>query len=607
MPPADSAVRSVRRALRRWRDALSTTARSLARRWRSSLQLRVVTSALALGVVALALLGVYLSFSIRDGLFEQRVDRIEQENVAMTEQVRTTFQSSPATTTADLQTLLSTMIQTLSAGASSAQDFLLLSAPDLPVRSLDVATEPGLNDVVSPQLRAATVSSSGQVLQSVRLPAEYTGSGVAEPGVVVGSTVEVPTIGTYELYAIYSLQAEQETLAFVQRTLAVGAVAILALVGVLTWVVTLQTVAPVRRAATVAARLADGHLDERMAGSRGHDEMATLARTFNEMAANLEDQIARMEELSAAQRRFVSDVSHELRTPLTTIRMAGDVIHASREDLDPAAERSAELLVTQLDRFESLLTDLLEISRFDAGAAVLDVEPRDLRDLVSVVVETAAPLAASKGVFLSVSLPEEPATADVDPRRVERVVRNLVVNALEHAEGKPVEVTVATDPKAVAVVVRDHGIGLTPQQLQRVFDRFWRADPARTRTTGGTGLGLAISVEDAHLHAGWLEAWGKPGEGASFRLTLPRRAGIRLERSPVPLTGPSRGVTSLPTGQIPVVNPPTGPTPTAIPELAAGDAADTPGTPGDAGTVEADGPADAVDPVDGAVHEEGTR
>ena len=599
-------MRSVRRTLRRWQHTLVTSARALARRWRSSLQLRVVTSALALGVVAVALLGLYLSLSIRDGLFEQRVDRIEQENVAMTEQVRTTFQSSPATTTADLQTLLSTMIQTLSAGASSAQDFLLLSAPDLPVRSLDVATEPGLDDVISPQLRSATMSSDGQVLQSVRLPAEYTGSGVPEPGVVVGSTVEVPTIGTYELYAIYSLQAEQETLSFVQRTLAIGAVAILVLVGALTWVVTRQTVAPVRRAATVASRLADGHLDERMAGSKGHDEMATLARTFNEMAANLEDQIARMEELSAAQRRFVSDVSHELRTPLTTIRMAGDVIHASREDLDPAAERSAELLVTQLDRFESLLTDLLEISRFDAGAAALDVEQRDLRDLVSAVVETAMPLAASKGVFLSVTLPEEPATADVDPRRVERVVRNLVVNALEHAEGKPVEVTVGADSRAVAVVVRDHGIGLTPKQLHRVFDRFWRADPARTRTTGGTGLGLAISLEDAHLHAGWLEAWGRPGEGASFRLTLPRRAGIGLDRSPVPLTGPSRGVTALPTGQVPVVNPPTGPTPTAIPELAAGDVADAPDDVATAGTVGADDSAAAADAAD-AVHEEETR
>lgn len=591
-----------RLARRAWR-AAAVRARRLALRWRSSLQLRVVTTALAFGVVFVALLGLYLSGSVRDGLFEQRVDRIEVENAAMTDQVRSTFQSSPATTTTDLQSLIDTMVQTLAAGASSAQDFLLLSSPDLRSGSLDVATQPELSALITPQLRAATAAADRQVLQSVLIPGEHAQSGHAEPGVVVGSTVEVPTIGTYELYAIYSLQAEQETLSFVQRTLAIGALAILGLLGALTWVVTLQTVAPVRRAATVASRLADGHLDERMAGSKGRDEMATLARTFNEMAANLEDQIARMEELSAAQRRFVSDVSHELRTPLTTIRMASEVIHASRDDLDPAARRSAELLQTQLDRFETLLTDLLEISRFDAGAAVLDVEPRDLRDLVAAVAETAMPLAESKDVFLSVTLPDEVASVDVDPRRVERIVRNLVVNAVEHAEGKPVEVTVAADARAVAVVVRDHGVGLTPEQLSRVFDRFWRADPARARTTGGTGLGLAISLEDARLHGGWLEAWGKEGEGAAFRLTLPRRAGIRLERSPLPLTGPARGVTAMPTGQVPVVNPPTGPTPTAIPDLSDEarpdvDGADVVVDPGGAGRGHDDAHDDAHDEVE---------
>ncbi|MGW8566268.1 MtrAB system histidine kinase MtrB [Isoptericola sp. NPDC055881] len=567
MPRAEPAVRRVRRTWRRWRAWTVSRTRYVVRRWRSSLQLRVVTSGLALGVVAVALLGLYLSVSIRDGLFEQRVDRIERENASMTEQVRTSFSNSPATSTSDLQLLLAQMVRTLDASASSAQDFLFLNAPDQSQRLADTGTQPGLKSIISESLRTATRATDGQVLQSVQIPGEYTDSETPEPGVVVGSTVEVPSIGTYELYAVYSLQAEQETLSFVQRTLGVGALAILALLGVLTWVVTRQTVAPVRRAATVASRLADGHLDERLPDAKGQDEMATLTRTFNEMAANLEDQIARMEELSAAQRRFVSDVSHELRTPLTTIRMAGEVIHASRDDLDPAARRSAELLYAQLDRFEVLLTDLLEISRFDAGAAVLDVEQRDLRDIVTSVADASMPLAETKHVFLSVTLPDEPATADVDPRRVERIVRNLVVNAVEHAEGKPVEVTVGFDHAAVAVVVRDHGVGLSHDEIERVFHRFWRADPARARTTGGTGLGLAISLEDARLHAGWLEAWGRPGEGASFRLTLPRRAGIRLERSPLPLEGPSKGVSAPPTGQLPVVNPPTGPTPTAIPEL----------------------------------------
>ncbi|WP_418276218.1 MtrAB system histidine kinase MtrB [Isoptericola jiangsuensis] len=551
-------------------ETLATWFRSLARRWRSSMQVRVVTTALALGFVAVAVLGVYLSYSIRDGLFEQRVDQIETENAALTQQVRTTLAGSAATSPGDQQSLLRDVILNLSTVGSSAQDYFLRQAPGQSLTLVDPASSRTLSvdDVVTPELRAATLATDGQVLQSVLVPGDSTESGQDEPGVVVASTVEVPSAGTFELYSLYSLASQQETLRFVQRTLLLGALAILAMLGGLTWIFTRQTVVPVRRAATAAARLGEGRLDVRVPGSRGADEMATLARTFNEMAASLELQIARMEELSAAQRRFVSDVSHELRTPLTTIRMAAEVIHGSRDDLPPAPRRSAELMQTQLDRFEDLLTDLLEISRFDAGAAVLDVEPRDVRDVVTAVVDTAAPLAERKEIFLSVSMPDHRVEADIDPRRVERVLRNLVVNAIEHAEGKPVEVTVDGDDRAVAVVVRDHGVGLTPDEMNHVFDRFWRADPARARTTGGTGLGLAISQEDARLHAGRLEVWGRPGAGASFRLTLPRRAGIVVEASPLPLEGPSRaGGHHVPTGQVPVVNPPTGPTPSAIPDL----------------------------------------
>ncbi|MDO8144166.1 MULTISPECIES: MtrAB system histidine kinase MtrB [unclassified Isoptericola] len=546
--------------------------RSLVQRWRSSMQVRVVTTALALGVLVVVVLGLFLSDSIRDGLFEQRIEQIEAENAALVQETQSRFSASTATTIGEQQSLLRDVILGLSAIGSSAQDYFLRQAPDQSLPLVDPSSRQDLSvrDVVSPALREATLTTDGPVLQSVLIPAAYSESGADEPGVVFGTTVELASAGTYELYALYSLASQQETLRFVQRTLAIGAAVIIAMIGLLTWTVTRQTVAPVRRAATAASRLGEGHLDVRMPGSRGQDEMATLARTFNEMAASLEDQIARMEELSTSQRRFVSDVSHELRTPLTTVRMAGEVIYAARDDLGPAARRSAELLQTQLDRFEELLTDLLEISRFDAGAAVLDVEHRDLRDVVTAVVDTAAPLAESKGVFLSVDMPGEPVRADIDPRRVERILRNLVVNAVEHAEGNPVEVTVGGDDEAVAVVVRDHGIGLTPDELNRVFDRFWRADPARARTTGGTGLGLAISQEDARLHAGRLQAWGSPGAGASFRLTLPRRAGIRLTGSPLPLEGPDRsGERPLETGQVPVVNPPTGPTPTAIPDLSA--------------------------------------
>ena len=109
------------------------------------------------------------------------------------------------------------------------------------------------------------------------------------------------------------------------------------------------------------------------------------------------------------------------------------------------------------------------------------------------------------------------------------------MNAIEHSEGRPVTITTRGNNQAVAVVVADRGIGMDRTEVSRVFDRFWRADPARARTTGGTGLGLSIAKEDARLHGGWLEAWGRPGFGSSFRLTLPRRAGLVLTSSPLPL------------------------------------------------------------------------
>jgi two-component system sensor histidine kinase MtrB len=361
------------------------------------------------------------------------------------------------------------------------------------------------------------------------------------PGLVIGQQVAIPLAGPYELYFVFSLQQEQETLDSVQRVLALGGAALVVLVGGVAYVVTRLVVAPVRQAAQVAVRLADGDLHERME-VHGEDELARLARSFNDMAGSLQHQIERMEELSRLQRRFVSDVSHELRTPLTTIRMAAEVLYEARQSFDPSISRSAELMTMQLDRFEALLADLLEISRFDAGAAALESAPADVRTIVDRIVDFALPLAEARGSRVRTYFPDTPCMAEVDTRRVERIMRNLVVNAVEHGEGRPIDVRLAADADALAVVVRDHGVGLRPQDAERVFDRFWRADPARARTTGGTGLGLAISLEDAHLHGGTLEVWGQPGDGASFRLTLPRRAGSVVTRSPLPLMPDDRKV-----------------------------------------------------------------
>jgi two-component system sensor histidine kinase MtrB len=329
------------------------------------------------------------------------------------------------------------------------------------------------------------------------------------------------------------MAAEQRTLNLVQSTLIVVGLVLILLLGAVTSLVTRQVVRPVQQAAEIAERFADGHLEERMP-VKGDDEVARLGESYNEMAGSIQNQIRQLEEFGALQRRFTSDVSHELRTPLTTVRMAADVLHASREQFGPSLARSSELLVDELDRFEALLADLLEISRLDAGMAELGAERTDMASVVRHAVDAVRGLAEESGTPLELDVPPG-VYAEIDPRRVERIVRNLVANAIDHGEGRPVRIRLGSDERTVAVLVRDRGLGLSPGEAGLVFNRFWRADSSRQRRSGGTGLGLSISLEDARLHNGWLQAWGEPGRGAAFRLTLPRAVGAELESSPLPL------------------------------------------------------------------------
>ena len=245
------------------------------------------------------------------------------------------------------------------------------------------------------------------------------------------------------------------------------------------YLISLQMLRPVRDARLAAERLAAGHLTDRMKVT-GTEDLAGLARSMNHMAAELEHKITELEHLSAVQQRFVSDVSHELRTPLTTIRMASEVIHAHRFSFDAASGRSAELLSAELDRFEELLADLLEISRFDAGAAQLALDDVDLHGLSTEEVAAVQRLAEESGSTLTV-LASGNCVAEVDGRRIRRILRNLLTNAIEHGEGRPIVVHVAGDDKSVAIAVRDHGVGFTVAEGGQVFNRFWRADPSRGR------------------------------------------------------------------------------------------------------------------------------
>jgi len=293
-------------------------------------------------------------------------------------------------------------------------------------------------------------------------------------------------------------------------------------------------ITPVRSARQAAERLASGQLAERMP-VRGTDDLARLAVSMNYMASELQHRIRQLEELSRLQQRFVADVSHELRTPLTTVRLAADVLYDAHDGFPPLENRSAVLMRRELDRFEALLADLLEISRFDAGAAELTLDEQDLCELVRTEVDALRALAETRGVDLVVMAPEMSCAADIDQRRIGRVLRNLLTNAIEHGEGGPVEIEVAANQTAVAVTVRDHGVGFDVNDSNNVFERFWRADRARARSLGGTGLGLAIAMEDVRLHGGNLTAWGRPMRGAQFRVTIPRRHGIPIASSPLPL------------------------------------------------------------------------
>jgi len=347
---------------------------------------------------------------------------------------------------------------------------------------------------------------------------------------IAGRRIAIPDSGNYEMYLVYSLTNQNTTLSLIQNSLLLTAIALLFLIGLITWLVVRQVVKPVREASRIAKQFTQGDFSQRMK-IESSDELATLGTSFNEMALSIESQISRLENLSRVQQRFVSDVSHELRTPLTTLRMASEVINGERENFDPAVARSSELLVAQLDRFEGLLEDLLEISRFDAEVAVLETVEFDLVKLIERCVDDLRATAPEHPIEIDFELAN--IVIQADARRVERIMRNLLSNALDHAEDKPVQVRIVATESEVGVGVRDHGSGIEPSTLSRVFDRFWRADPSRARVRGGTGLGLSIALEDARLHNGELDAWGAIGNGAHFVLTLPRIAGAQISGRPI--------------------------------------------------------------------------
>jgi len=501
---------------------------------RRSLTARTVAVTVLLSSLAVVIIGGFLSYSLASSFYQNRLAQVLSETQRAVASVQNTVAAASLNDETALQTLLNSVVPSLEiSGGSGDRQVALLRSPDQgqlqlfqsPIsQSLDLSTIPE-------ELREE-VRLSGDSL--VYTPVELLVDGQPTAGLTVGAPLQIPVAGEFELYLVFDLSAEQQALVLVQNALAFGGIALIVMIALLSYFVTRNLVRPVEQAAQAAQQISEGNLDQRLP-ERGADVLALLAKSFNKMAGSLQQQIQQLDSLSRMQRRFVSDVSNELRTPLTTIKLAGEVIFGNRSKLDPALTRSAELLQDQIDRFEKLLGDLLEISRYDAGAVVAEWEQNDLNAIVGAAIASIEPLAKSKECEIIAELPAKPVKAELDSKRIERLLRNLLSNAIEHGEAKPITVQVGENAQAVAVCVSDRGVGMTRAQLERVFDRFWRADPARQRSVGGTGLGLAIAREDSALHRGWLQVWSKPKRGTSFRLTLPKTRESVIANSPLPL------------------------------------------------------------------------
>src|SRR5215204_505459 len=494
--------------------------------WWRSLPLRVVLTQFVASVLVLVLGGFLLMQQATIGVIEGKKAAAKSAARQAVNTAQQQLNAADLTGDVNVDKLLLDLA-TGFANRAGEQFEVIIITPDQTITAGDAAASS-----IPPELQRQVELGNDLLMTPTEI--DYPDMRPSVAGLAAGATLTLPGTGRYQIYLMFPLAQEVATLAVLRYAVVTTGAILVILLTFIAALVSRQVVTPVRAARRAAESLASGNLRDRMK-VQGQDDLARLATSMNYMASELQKQIHTLEDLSAIQQQFVSDVSHELRTPLTTVRMAAEVLHEARGSFDPVTARSAELLQTEVDRFEALLTDLLEISRFDAGVAVLSLEELDLRDLVRRVVDAHARFAETTGTQIQIHAGRQPCTAEVDARRIERILRNLLVNAIEHGEGRPIDIFVESDDAAVAVAVRDHGVGFEAVQSKQVFHRFWRGDPARARTVGGTGLGLAISMEDANLHGGWLTAWGRPGMGAQFRLTLPRKAGGILEASPLPM------------------------------------------------------------------------
>jgi two-component system sensor histidine kinase MtrB len=501
------------------------------RRWRRSILLQVTSLSIAVSLIVIATVGTLLYTKIAAAVYQEKNSAAISEAQSLADYTQAQLDATRYRTDILLQTVIDNIFRARQVSpTTSVRETIMLATPATAKISkmYQGSSDDVLLSTIPESLRADVRKNFYS--QSMRVQIRYAkGSRAPIDAIAVGRVLGIPSSSIYEIYYLFPLTQQSQLIDLIRGWMLGTGVALVLLIALITWYVIRRVVLPVREVAQIAERLTEGDLSRRLL-IRGEDEMGRLAISFNEMALSMQQQISRLENLSRLQQRFVSDVSHELRTPLTTIRMASQLLYEARSKLDPAASRSAELLVSQIERFETLLSDLLEVSRFDARAAILETKDIDLKPLVLNVVDQ---LQANQVPHFSFIAPDAEYRALVDDRRIERIVRNLISNAMDHSEGKGVVVSIAQSEHVVAIGVRDYGIGFNERESERLFDRFWRADPSRSRVRGGTGLGLAIALDDAKLHQGSLKAWGRPGHGANFVVTLPKSPGIPMDSEPL--------------------------------------------------------------------------
>ena len=509
------------------------------RLWKESLQFRALGTAGIMMFLSFLMVGWSLSNQIATSLFENQKTQALEESTSGFRNVQSVLDSSEARSDSEIRRNVSRTLTILDAGGSGKRNWILVSLEGQGKQGFipEQSSNNSLNSSSIPNDFKETVrDKNGVFWQTSTVTTIENNRERTYPVLIVGTHISIAQNPNYGLFLVYDMTDSSATIAHNNFVLFGGFCALLAVVLSVVWIVTRLVVHPITQTAITAEKLAAGNLDQRVS-VHGEHQAARLGYSFNLMADSLQEKIVQLERLSTLQQRFVSDVSHELRTPLATVRLGTELLYDSRGDMERTLSRTVELLHDQVDRFQSMLADLLEISRFDAGSAMLTIDTEDFMRVLSNILQEALPHLERTNTKLNVHTSHESIMVDMDRVRIERVLRNLLYNAIEHGESRPIDVYVGANATNLGVAVRDHGIGLSEDEAVQVFNRFWRADTSRKRTLGGTGLGLSIAAEDVRLHGGTIEAWGEKGRGACFTMNLPLIHGAPLGESPVLVTG----------------------------------------------------------------------